>query len=616
MKLMPPEQPLGLPLQDFGRDFRDRAAPGARVGGKVWLSRLLTFAPASLTTLGISAAFYDWFSVGGLNWLEMLLITLVALTFFWIALSVSTATLGFFALMRGPRAEAAPAARSMKTALLVPIYNEVPWDVFGNAAAMMQELRSAGSAHEFTLFILSDTRDEAIARIEARGVAMLREELGGAGVFYRRRADNVDRKVGNLSDWVARWGGGFEAMLVLDADSLMTGAAITELTDELSRDPTAGLIQSFPQLFGARTVFGRVQQFSSAVYGALLAEGLATWAGREGNYWGHNAIIRTQAFAASAGLPRLDTLRRKDALILSHDFVEAGLLRRAGWGVRFLPRIKGSYEEAPQTVVDYVLRDRRWCQGNLQHLNLLGSTGFHAVTRFHLFHGAMGYLLSPVWFVLLLIWAVLGKGEEASVITYFSEHNPLMPQWPVMSSVDNLLILLFMYAMLLAPKIMGAMAIYATGISLASLGGLRQFVLSLVSEIGLSIAYAPVLMVQQVMAVLRNLLGLREGWVPQNRAGGVYTLGFLVRFHVVETVVGALLVLGMVLGLVSLWMLPIAASLVMAVPLSAMSGVDLTARRWSRRNMGTPAEFERPAVIRRAQHFRRVFQAMLQSPAE
>ena len=402
-------------------------------------------------------------------------------------------------------------------------------------------------------------------------------------------------------------------MLVLDADSLMSGEAIVALTDALGRDPSAGLIQSFPKLFGARTLFSRVQQFASTIYGAALAEGLAKWSDREGNYWGHNAIIRTAAFASCAGIPRLNTIRSKGALILSHDFVEAGLLRRAGWSVRFMPRIKGSYEEVPATLIDYILRDRRWCQGNLQHLNILGSKGFHAVTRFHLFQGAMAYLLSPAWFILLMIWALIGSGEQSNVIEYFSGANPQVT-WPEMAEVNNVFILLFMYGMLLAPKFMGATAIYHAGMRLRDLGGLGQFILSFLTEVIVSIAYAPILMVQQTIAVLRTFVGLRETWVPQSRSGGQYSLWTHVKFHWLETAIGGAMIWGMSAGLMTFWLSPIAFSLAFAIPLSMASGLDLTRFGWTSRQMGTPEVFNAPQIIENAMRDRLKLREILEDP--
>ncbi|WP_424930193.1 glucans biosynthesis glucosyltransferase MdoH [Amaricoccus tamworthensis] len=605
--LMPPERPLPRPIQKLNRPYRDSRAPEMKQGLGVTLWRLAIFLPAVVLTGALIATFADWFGSGGLRALEVILISLIALTFFWIALSVSTVvagiTLRLFSRVQQDRTTIAE-GDPLRVALLVPAYNEVPWDVFGNAAAMVEELHCMDHSHQFDLFILSDTRDEAIAEQERRALAEVRSGLpGGTTIYYRRREENTDRKVGNLADWVERWGGDYDAMLVLDADSLMTGDAIVELTNELSCDPSAGLIQSFPKLFGAHSLFGRIQQFSSVVYGSLLAEGLAKWSDREGNYWGHNAIIRTEVFASCAGLPKIESgwgRRSKSKLILSHDFVEAGLIRRAGWSVRFLPHISGSYEETPATLIDYVIRDRRWCQGNLQHLNILASSGFHAVSRFHMFQGAMAYLLSPAWFVLLLFWALLGNGQENSVITYFNPENPLVPNWPEMDTPNNFLILLFMYGMLLAPKFLGVCSLWLTGVHPRQLGGVGQMILSFITEVSLSIAYAPVMMVQQTIAVVRTLLGVQESWQPQQRAGGRYTLGTLVKFHWLETCLGLLMTAGMIYGVVTLWLIPIGGSLLMAIPLSALSGVNLRDRVWGRMQMSTPEENDEPDVMRMA----------------
>ncbi len=606
---MPPKQPLPRPIQDLRQPYHDGTAPGVTARRRVGCWRWATFAPVAALTIAVGAVLTDWFALGGLSWLEGVLIGLISVTFFWISLSVSVASIGVLRLLFRARPRRPDASAPMNVALLMPIYNEDPSDVFGNAAAMLEELSTRRHPHRCTLFILSDTRDPEIAEKEQRALAMLVATTGGQ-VHYRRRPHNTDKKVGNLADWVERWGGGYEAMLVLDADSLMSGEAILALIDELAADPSVGLIQSCPRLFGAETLFGRVQQFATTIYGAALAEGLATWSDREGNYWGHNAIIRTAAFASCAGLPRLDTLRAKDALILSHDFVEAGLLRRAGWGVRFLPRVSGSYEEVPPTLIDFVRRDRRWCQGNLQHLSLLGSRGFHAVTRFHLFHGAMSYLLSPAWFALIVIWAVIGTGQEQTVLSYFSGANPQVI-WPEMSHINSFFILLFMYGMLLAPKVFGALVVRQSGLRLKDLGGPGQFALSFTTEVVLSVLYAPILMVQQTVAVARTALGFRETWSPQARRGTQYGPATLLRFHLLETLTGAALIAGMAFGVVSLWLLPIAVSLSLAVPLSALSGLNLARIGWLAHQLGTPEVFNAPSIIRMAEAHRARFRRVL-----
>ena len=624
LRIMPPENPVAMPPQDFGAAFQDADAPGEGADADVALWRVLAFSPAMVATAALLWVMTGWFSDQGINLTEAILLTLIAFNFFWIAFTLSTVLLGIFALARQftlarqtkpPRPRAANTPEALGVALLMPIHNEVPWYVLGNAQSMLEELRAGGGRHRYAMFILSDTRDDAIAAQEQASVQTLRASLSpGLDLYYRRRTENTDRKVGNIADWVSRWGGGWQAMLVLDADSLMTGRAIGQLTDALARDPGAGLIQSFPQLIGAQSVFARMQQFANGVYGAALAEGLSRWCGQDGNYWGHNAIIRTAAFASSAGLPKLRSRRGREHLIMSHDFVEASLLRRAGWGVRFLPRIRGSYEESPATLIDHILRDRRWCQGNLQHLGLLGSAGFKPLSRFHLFHGAIGYLLSPIWFALLVMWALIGRSEEASVLTYFSETNPLMPTWPEMTEARHVLIIVLMYAMLLAPKLLGVASLPLTGARFGAFGGGWRLTGSFLSEITLSVIYAPILMVQQMIAVFRTFLGLQKGWQPQARNGGHYGLGTLMITHALETLSGLALWAGILAGLISPWLIPIAFSLALAVPLSALSGLTIPARktRW----MGTREMFFEPPITQAARHYRKELKALLDGASD
>ncbi|MEL7100594.1 MAG: glucans biosynthesis glucosyltransferase MdoH [Pseudomonadota bacterium] len=596
--LMPPPAPLAMPAQDL------RSAPGrGRDRGRPW--RLAVFLPALVVTGLLLWGLQGVFAAGGMSALEWVLLGLIGMTFVWVTLAVSTVAVGL-ARREGPVPRRAGDA--LDVALLVPIYNEAAWDVFGRAAAMLDDLGRSGGAHRYTLFVLSDTQDAEIAGAEKAALSALRARHT---VFYRRRSANTDKKVGNITDWVRGWGAGFEAMLVLDADSLMTGRAIRALADEMAGDAQAGLIQSFPRLIGAETLFARVQQFSNLAYGWLLAEGLAAWSGTEGNYWGHNAIIRTRAFAAAAGLPRV-----RGRLILSHDFVEASLLRRAGWSVRFLPRVPGSFEETPGTLIDYAIRDRRWCRGNLQHLGLLGTAGLHRVSRFHLFQGAAAYLMSPAWLVLLVFWALLGIDAETNVVAYFSEENPLFPNWPPeMTHIDSAVFLVIMYGMLLVPKLASAAVIAARPRAVRLFGGRLAFAFAVLTEIVLAIAYAPILMIQQSRAVLRALLARPEGWAPQRRQAIAYPLRTLLAFHWVETLLGAVLVFGIGAGLVSLWLMPIAASLLLAVPLSALSAVRVVQGPMGLR-MDSPLTLREPPIAAAARAARADLQARAPVAAE
>ncbi|UWR21642.1 glucans biosynthesis glucosyltransferase MdoH [Sulfitobacter sp. S190] len=614
---MPPAAPLRVSVQALDAQPAAQCDTGAD-GGRNLLWRVATFLPALIGTGFLIYGMYGWLARDGMTGLEWMLLSMIGMTFIWVTLSVSTVGVAIAGLLAGTRTDTplSAAGKGIDVALLVPIYNEVPQNVFGNAAAMLADLSARKGAHRYTLFILSDTRDEDIALMERRAFEDLRRSApADMTVHYRRRTKNTDKKVGNLSDWIKGWGAAHEAMVVLDADSLMTGRAIERLASEMAQDETAGLIQTFPMLIGAETVFARIQQFSNIAYGWLLAEGLAQWARSEGNYWGHNAIIRTRAFAECAMLPHLRGRRGKDELILSHDFVEAGLLRRAGWRVRFLPRVTGSFEETPATLVDYVIRDRRWCRGNLQHLRLLGTAGLHPVSRFHLFHGAVAYLLSPAWFILLVVWALLGKDSETNVIRYFNEANPLFPDWPpAMSHIDSAVFLVIMYALLLTPKMAGAGIIAATPKAARVFGGKPAFLGAFLVEVALSIAYAPILMIQQTKAVMRAATGAPEAWAPQSRDARRHGWTALAKFHWVETALGLVLLSGLLAGLVSLWLVPIVASLVLAVPLSALSGVTIPRSAPATLRLDSPYTLREPAIVRSAMKERARLGAMLNGP--
>ncbi|SLN24989.1 Glucans biosynthesis glucosyltransferase H [Roseovarius albus] len=601
---MPPRAPLEMPKQDLRRHTPVVTAP---TSWKTLLYRLAVFVPALITTGLLIGAFVDWMSNGGLNAVEMLLICLVGLTFMWISLYVSSASLGFLAHFSLLKRAALPQqdGDAMSVALLVPMYHEAPGDVFGNLAAMAQDLAAAQTSHSYDIFFLSDTQDAESGKQERvvfdRFCSFLPH---GINAYYRRREVNKDKKSGNIADWLTNWGGAYDAMLVLDADSLMSASAVTRLTDAMASDPRAGLVQSQPQLYAGQSLFARTQQFAGAAYGFILAKGLSLWSGKEGNFWGHNAIIRTRAFAETAGLPKIRGLRSRETLILSHDIVEAALLRRGGWSVRFLPEIKGSYEEAPANLVDFAIRDRRWCYGNMQHMRILGSKGLHWVSRFHLLHGAMGYLMSPVWFLLLIIWVLLGRTPEANPITYFSAQNPLYPMWPENSMVNSFGLLLFMYSMLLLPKLLGIITCALTPGAVSGFGGPMRLGLSFLTEVACSIAYAPILMIQQSIAVIRAFIGIPAKWAPQQRQGGQYSVLTLFKFHALETLFGTLIIAGMGLGIVSIWLLPIGLSLLLSVPLSALSGLRPRGGLLPRWIMSTPDDITPPQIMKASRHWR------------
>jgi membrane glycosyltransferase len=502
---------------------------------------------------------------------------------------------------RSRTAEAAPLGS--RTALLMPLYNEEPARVAAAVDAMASDIAAAGAAGHFDIFMLSDTTDGDIALAEEEAVWALRRRLsGGPSIYYRRRKRNTAHKSGNIREFCERWGLAYDHFLVLDADSLMAGATIIELVRRMESDPDAGLIQTVPRLHEGTTLVARWQQFASNVYGPVLASGLAWWTGREGNFWGHNAVIRTRAFMQSCGLPELRGRPPLGGPILSHDFVEAALLRRAGWSVRIADDLHASYETCPATLVDLAVRDRRWCQGNLQHVRVLRAKGLHWVSRFHLLSGIFSFASSPVWLLFLLAALALGVQNQFSQPEYFTRSFSLFPIWPHLDPVRALHTFILTLAILGAPKALGLLAFAGNGRRLRAGGGLL-LPFSVAVEIVLSALLAPILMLIHCGLVVSILAGRDSGWKPQRRGDQSLPwtdVAYRHRWHVTTGV--ALAVVGYWISWqMFAWLLPATVGMVAAIPLSVFTG-SARVGRWSRwpRLLRTPEEAEPPAIARAA----------------
>jgi membrane glycosyltransferase len=573
VKVEPP-RPLAMPDQSFHAPFTDPAAPGIRSPQMVRALRLAVLTLPLCVTLALAWIGIGWFTVDGhLAATEAALVAVTVFAFYWVVLSVATAALGLFWRPR-PQVQA---LHGLSVAILLPMYGEPAAPTIGNAVSLLTSLTGKGR-HRFSLHVLSDTRDHVAAQAELAAIRAARHAHPGQALHYRRRATNTDYKSGNIRDWVTTRGQDHDATLILDADSVMGAASVQLMADRMAVEPGLGLIQTVPRVLGGRTLWQRMQSFASEVYGTNLGRGFALWTGSEGNFLGHNALVRTRAFAASAGLPHLPGPAPRGGVILSHDFVEAALIRRAGWGVRMLPEASESFEDTPETLPGYLRRDRRWCQGNMQHLRLLTVPGLHIVSRFHLLQGAMAYLASVWWLALLALWALSGPG---SALHDPLQTNPLMPVWPDLPPVSQAVLTTTVGLMLLGPKLLGIAAhLRDRRLRLRQLPG---FAASVLVEVALSVLLAPALMVHQVRAVLRTLAGFDGGWMPHltGRPG----LGMLLRFHGTETALGAALLGLCALGRVDLWLVPVAGSLCLTSFVSWLVQRDVRSG-WLLRPMG------------------------------
>ncbi len=567
---VPPQAELEMPEQNLRRYVRERRLGWPSL--KTLLARLVTFGGGLALTGYATFEMIAVVSVGIVSVLQWAMVALFAITFGWISLAAAAAISGV--LFGGVRRRATAETRvEQRTALVMPVYNENPTGTFSALFAMAEALLER-DATGFEIFVLSDTTRPEIYVKETAAYHALREKLGDRiRVWYRRRSENVGRKVGNLHDFVTNWGGRYDFMIVLDADSLLAPDTLVTLVREMAADPNLGLLQTVPRLVGGKTLFARLQQFAGRVYGPIVARGISSWQGNDGNYWGHNAIVRVRAFAAAAGLPVLPGKKPFGGAILSHDFVEAALLRRAGWSVRMLPTLGGSWEDSPPSLLDGAARDRRWAQGNIQHLAVFWSQGFTWSNRAHMVIGVMSYLASPLWFALI----VVGLGTAGHIATvqfeYFTDEMSLFPRWPLFDS--ERMIRLFVIAMvtLMTPKILGVLRAFIDWELLRTVNPLRVL-LGAVAETILSALYAPIMMMMQVRQVSEIMIGQDSGWSTQSRKHARTPWGTLLRRHWLQTLSGV--VVSVVLLYVSpdlfVWMSPALVGLVCALPLSAASG--------------------------------------------
>ncbi|MBN8872029.1 MAG: glucans biosynthesis glucosyltransferase MdoH [Rhodospirillales bacterium] len=609
-RALPDPAPLPMPTQSL------RAAPPRR--GRlpsspraIGLRRFLVIGSAIALTAFGGEEMYRVLAVNGPTPLAIVMLALFLTLFAWIALSFTSALAGFASLISHRRSrllhDAAPTTR---TALLMPTYNESPHRVMAGLQAIAESVQQTGAADRFDIFILSDTTNPDVWIEEEAAYLRLRAAIGDTPrLYYRRRAKNTARKAGNIADWVMRFGGAYPQFLILDADSVMAGDTLLQLVATMEAHPDVGLVQTLPIIAGGTTLFARMQQFAGRVYGPLIAHGIAWWHGAEGNYWGHNALIRTQAFAENGGLPELRGRKPFGGHIMSHDFVEAALIRRGGWAVHMLPALRGSYEESPPSLTDLAVRDRRWCQGNLQHAAVLPARGLHWVSRLHLLTGIGSYITAPLWLMFLLCGILISLQARFITPDYFPAGKALFPQWPVIDPVRAMWVFIGTMALLLIPKLLGTFAVLLRGPDRRGCGGTIRLLLSVILETIVAGLLAPVVMLTQSIDVVAILLGRDSGWNAQRRDDGSIPLRETARAYRRHTLLGV--VLGGIAWVVSpslaLWMTPVILGLAFAIPLAALTGqrsVGLALRRVGLlripEEVTPPAELARATALQRA----------------
>lgn len=547
-----------------------------RAGGR---RRLLLLALIILPSLLAARTMYYLLPHKGSDLLELAMVALFAVLFAWISVGFWSAAAGVLVAARGYDRFSPTLAcpdtldlpdPAVRTALLFPVYNEDVRSFMAGIRTALHSLRATGMADRFDIFILSDsTNPESWIEEEEAWYHFCRDENAFSHVFYRRRKNNVKRKSGNIADFCRRWGANYRYMIVYDADSLMTGPTMIRMVQAMEGHPEIGILQTPPQAVNKHTLIARVQQFANHLYGPIFAAGLHYWQLGDAQYWGHNAIIRVEPFMLHCQLPSLPGKGPLGGDILSHDFVESALMRRAGYGVWLAYELGGSYEETPPSLVDELIRDRRWCQGNLQHSRLVLARGFFPTHRALFINGIMSYGSALLWFFFLLFSSLQAVFEILIPPTYFPETRTLFPVWPTWYPQWALTLLGSTAVLLFLPKLFSLALVTWKGGS-GRFGGPARMTLSVLGEVVVSTFLAPVRMLFHSFFVVTTLLGWSVSWNAQNRDDTGTSWSDALRFHWWGTALG--LIWGWLMWLINpgffWWLSPIVAGLALSVPLS------------------------------------------------
>jgi membrane glycosyltransferase len=583
------------------------------------LRRVALLALVALGAIVGTDTMIDVLPLHGDSWSEQGLLLLFGVLFAWISAGFWTGVMGTWVLLRnrdrhaitnGLREPAVPIPADARTAIIMPICNEDVSTVFAGLRATYESLARTDGLDRFDFFVLSDTsRPDLRAAEQAAWSALVQalQKHDGAPVriHYRWRQHRSRRKAGNVADFCRRWGRDYRYMVVLDADSVMTGDCLTSLVRLMEHHPDAGIIQTAPRACGHETLHARIQQFGSRVYGPLFTAGMHFWQLGESHYWGHNAILRVAPFIEHCALAPLPGQTSLSGDVMSHDFVEAALMRRAGWKVWIAYDLEGSYEQVPPNLLAEVQRDRRWCHGNLQNSRLMFEPGLHAVHRTVFLTGVLAYVSAPLWLAFLLVSTLLFASQAHEVPKYFIEPYQLFPIWPT----ANLQLMLTLFGMtavlLLAPKVLSLLIITLRG-QARQFGGVLRLWLGAVIEFVHSLLLAPVRMLFHSQFVLAALTGWKLDWKSPPRDDAVTPWREALRRHGVHSLlalawIGAILVSG---AAFPWWLSPVIFGLLVAIPLSAW-GSHSAPGRWLRRRglLLIPEEVHEPHVLREARRY-------------
>ncbi|HUS54939.1 MAG TPA: glucans biosynthesis glucosyltransferase MdoH [Thermohalobaculum sp.] len=579
------------------REHRDTTPAGLQTK-RALMARRIGFTAVNLATLAaLTWGLANVFGMGGWSTTDIVIVACFLVGAPWTSIGLWNAVLGVW-LLHGQKngvASAAPhlaagetdAPITSRVALAMTVRNEDPLRSYQRLAVMREGLDATGSGQQFDIFILSDTTDTGVAAEEERLFHAMRSDLGGPRVQYRRRTSNEGYKAGNVREFLNNHGRDYDLYLPLDSDSVMSGPAILRMVRIMQAYPRLGILQSLVVGAPASSGFARIFQFGMRHGMRSYSMGSAWWQGDCGPYWGHNALIRIQPFRRHCRLPVLPGSQPLGGHILSHDQIEAVLMRRAGFEVRVIPVETESWEENPPTLMDFTKRDLRWCQGNMQYWRLLGMKGLRPTSRFQVFAAIMMYLGAPAWMLMTATaTAKLIEGDFGQVDMAF-----------------GIAMFFIMFAVSLVPKVMGMLDIALTTGGAARYGGRLRFALGGLLEMLFSILMAPVVAFRVTLFLIGLAMGKSVIWGGQNRDAYRLNWADAARGLWPQTLFGLTLLvsISLVRGLETVaWAGPMITGLMLAIPFAVLTAHPRFGRWAARLGLcAIPDEIQLPETLRR-----------------
>jgi membrane glycosyltransferase len=557
-------------------------------------ARRLLFAALVLGTMAamiwlVAAAL----SPGGFGFLDVVLIVLFAITLPWTLIGFWNAVIGLLImrLFPNPAAAVLPALARVKgnepitasTAILLCIRNEVPERMIRNVEPMLDGLVAAGAGGRFHLYVLSDTNNPDIASAEQImfGALAARWE-GRLAVTYRKRTENTGFKAGNVRDFCERWGGDHEFAVTLDADSFMPAEAVLRMVRIMQADPKLGILQGLVVGLPSTSAFARLFQFSMRLSMRSYTLGSAWWQGDCGPYWGHNAVLRLQPFIAHCHIAERPETLRLGGHVLSHDQIEAVLMRNAGYEVRVLPEEELGWEENPPTLIEFIRRDLRWCQGNMQYWPFLFMPGLKFISRYQLLFAILMFLGSPAW-IGLLVFGTLALSLTGTPTDFVRPDAALA-------------ILVLVPVMWFAPQLATAIDVLMSSKARAAYGGTARFLVNVVIVIVFTILLCPIMWFGHTMFLARLLLGREIGWAGQTRDDHMVPTALAARYLWPHTLLGivCLIVLAATHPGAIPYALYLAAGPSLAIPFAVVTAVPSMGLAFARLGIGRLPEETAP----------------------